>query len=242
MRDIEEYLRALQEVQTPDDLWDRGVAYFRAQGITMVSYHHVPPPGAPDYQHVRVTADGFPQGWVDHYVRRRLYDFDPIPELAMSRADPYRWSEVDQLMTLNMDQKRYLDELRNAELGDGLAIPVFGPGGRNGYVGLGFGTQERQNENIVWLKELQWVCQATHMRLCEILAPTFAHQTQLSPREREVLQWVARGKSNLDISDIMNVSSNTVDTYLRRIYAKLGVNDRVTAAVKGVGSGLILVA
>ncbi|MEO0412476.1 MAG: helix-turn-helix transcriptional regulator [Pseudomonadota bacterium] len=57
-----------------------------------------------------------------------------------------------------------------------------------------------------------------------------------------VLQWVARGKSNLDISDILSVSSNTVDTYLRRIYAKLGVNDRVTAAVKGVGSGLILVA
>ncbi|MEM7569408.1 MAG: LuxR family transcriptional regulator [Pseudomonadota bacterium] len=242
MDGIEDYLHALQHVQTPNALWECGVSYLRSQGVKMVSYHHVPPPGAPDFQHVRVTAEGFPDAWVDHYVRHRMFDFDPIPALALSRADPYCWSDVSQMMTLNNDQEHYLKELREAQLGNGVAIPVFGPGGRNGYVGLGFGEKDIDDGNLVWLKELQWVCQATHMRLCEMLASTFSERPNLSPREREVLQWVARGKSNPDISDIMQISANTIDTYLRRIYTKLGVNDRVTAAVKGVGSGLILIA
>ena len=38
---------------------------------------------------------------------------------------------------------------------------------------------------------------------------------------------------------IMGVSAHTVDAYLRRIFLKLGTTDRVTAAIRGVGSGII---
>jgi DNA-binding CsgD family transcriptional regulator len=50
---------------------------------------------------------------------------------------------------------------------------------------------------------------------------------------------VARGKSNSDIATIMGVSAHTVDAYLRRVFLKLGTTDRVTAAIRGAGSGLI---
>ncbi|MEM6682555.1 MAG: LuxR family transcriptional regulator [Pseudomonadota bacterium] len=239
MQSVERYLREMQSLQTSEDLWRLGIAYFKSRHIHMVSYHHVPPIGAPDHQDVHVVAEGFPDAWVEKYVRRRLFDFDPIPTLALQRSDPYRWSDVGQLMTLSQDQIRFLEELRNAELGDGLAIPVFGPGGRNGYVGLGFDPHKAEVSNIVALKELQWVCQATHLKFCEVLAPKLRPPTSLSPQEKSVLRWVARGKSNADISAIMGVSQATVDTYLRRIFSKLGVADRVTAAIKGVGSGTI---
>ena len=226
-------------METVQELWKLGTDYFHMRGIPMVSYHHVPPPGAPDSTEILVAADGFPQGWVDRYIRHRMYDFDPIPDLALERADPYRWSETSQLITLTQDQKRYLEELRNAELGDGLAVPVYGPGGRNGYVGLGFGSPESAEANLPRLKDIQWVCQATHLKYCSLIKDQQPQQTALSPREREILQWVARGKSNTDISTITGISSNTVDTYMRRIYQKLRVSDRVTAAIRGVGSGLI---
>ena len=61
----------------------------------------------------------------------------------------------------------------------------------------------------------------------------------LSGREMEILDWVARGKSNSVIAEILNLSAGTVDTYLRRIYDKLDVSDRTSAAVRGVGMGLI---
>ena len=50
---------------------------------------------------------------------------------------------------------------------------------------------------------------------------------------------MAQGKSNGVIADILSISPGTVDTYLRRIFEKLDVTDRTSAAVKGVSMGLI---
>lgn len=48
---------------------------------------------------------------------------------------------------------------------------------------------------------------------------------RLSPREREVLQLIAEGKSNTQIADILSLSSKTVGTYRSRLMRKLGIND-----------------
>ena len=51
----------------------------------------------------------------------------------------------------------------------------------------------------------------------------------LSPREREVLQWVARGKSNTEIAIAMYISESTVRKHLQNAYKKLGVTSRTSA-------------
>jgi len=56
----------------------------------------------------------------------------------------------------------------------------------------------------------------------------------LTAREAEVLVWIARGKSNRNISEILGISSRTVDKHLEQIYAKLGVENRVLAAALAV--------
>ncbi|RJR36940.1 MAG: DNA-binding response regulator [Deltaproteobacteria bacterium] len=48
---------------------------------------------------------------------------------------------------------------------------------------------------------------------------------RLSPREREVLQLVAEGKSSANIARILPLSPKTVDTYRSRLMKKLGVKD-----------------
>jgi DNA-binding NarL/FixJ family response regulator len=57
---------------------------------------------------------------------------------------------------------------------------------------------------------------------------------QLTPRESEVLMWVARGKSNRDIAEILKLSPRTVNKHLEQIYAKLGVENRASAAALAV--------
>lgn len=54
----------------------------------------------------------------------------------------------------------------------------------------------------------------------------------LTQRESEVLLWIAKGKSNKDIGDILGLSSRTVNKHLEQIYIKLGVENRASAAVK----------
>lgn len=52
----------------------------------------------------------------------------------------------------------------------------------------------------------------------------------LTPREAEVLFWVAQGKPNKDIADILSLSPRTVNKHLEQVFAKLGVENRSAAA------------
>jgi DNA-binding response OmpR family regulator len=57
-------------------------------------------------------------------------------------------------------------------------------------------------------------------------------QFGLTQREAEVLLWIAKGKANRDIADILGLSARTVNKHLEQIYVKLGVENRASAAVK----------
>jgi DNA-binding response OmpR family regulator len=53
---------------------------------------------------------------------------------------------------------------------------------------------------------------------------------RLTAREAEVLYWVVKGKINRDIADILGSSPATVKKHLERVFAKLGVETRTSAA------------
>lgn len=55
---------------------------------------------------------------------------------------------------------------------------------------------------------------------------------QLSPREREIVRMVAEGHPNKVIAAVLNISSWTVGTHLRRIFAKLGVGSRAAMVAR----------
>jgi DNA-binding CsgD family transcriptional regulator len=58
----------------------------------------------------------------------------------------------------------------------------------------------------------------------------------LTPREREVLAWVAAGKSNAQIAAILGMRPRTVAKHLERVYEKLGVESRTAAAMRAVAA------
>lgn len=60
---------------------------------------------------------------------------------------------------------------------------------------------------------------------------------RLTPREREVLRWIAVGKTVDEIGDILCVSSHTVTEHLRKTCTKLEATNTVHALVKALQSG-----
>jgi len=62
---------------------------------------------------------------------------------------------------------------------------------------------------------------------------------RLSPREQEIVRMVAKGHPNKVIADVLNISSWTVCTHLRRIFAKLGVGSRAAMVAQLLQLGAI---
>jgi DNA-binding CsgD family transcriptional regulator len=61
----------------------------------------------------------------------------------------------------------------------------------------------------------------------------------LSPREREIARMVARGYPNKTIAGVLDISSWTVGTYLRRVFAKLNIGSRAAMVARLMEEGLL---
>jgi len=70
-------------------------------------------------------------------------------------------------------------------------------------------------------------------------APDLAVIITLTPREKEVLQWSAAGKTSWEIGKIFNCSEAGVNYHFSRIRHKFGVSSRGCAVVKALELGLI---
>ncbi|MEC5216610.1 DNA-binding response OmpR family regulator/DNA-binding CsgD family transcriptional regulator [Actimicrobium sp. GrIS 1.19] len=65
--------------------------------------------------------------------------------------------------------------------------------------------------------------------------PSRLAEAALTPRETEVLSWLAKGKTNRDIGDILGMSHRTVNKHLEHVFEKLGVETRAAAAALASG-------
>ncbi|MBN2725096.1 MAG: response regulator transcription factor [Deltaproteobacteria bacterium] len=64
-------------------------------------------------------------------------------------------------------------------------------------------------------------------------------KSPLTPREEEILKYIAKGLSNREVAGIISVSMATVRTHLEHIYSKLDVTNRTEAVTEGYKKGII---
>ncbi|TAG84860.1 MAG: DNA-binding response regulator [Burkholderiales bacterium] len=67
------------------------------------------------------------------------------------------------------------------------------------------------------------------------LATSRLRNASLTQREAQVLSWLAKGKTNRDIAEILGISHRTINKHLEHVFEKLGVETRSAAAALAVG-------
>lgn len=79
----------------------------------------------------------------------------------------------------------------------------------------------------VGMGEVMWLLS---LRQSDSRAPSRLASAALTAREAEVLSWIAKGKTNRDVGDILGLSPRTVNKHLEHVFEKLGVETRAAAA------------
>lgn len=228
----------LSRAEEPNALLQAASPFFARFGATALSYVYRPPLGlSPVVIEPVIFAFGYPDAWARRYVGENLASCDPAVRIAALTGGPVWWPDIRADPRLDAAERCYLDRARGVGLSQGLTVPVFGPDGHVGFLAMPIPAEARPSEEID-IHFLESGLRVLHRRFIELLAGGIDVPT-LSPRERDVLQWIARGKSNAIIAEILGVSPNTVDTYVRRVFLKLNATDRTTATLRAVAFGLV---
>lgn len=78
-----------------------------------------------------------------------------------------------------------------------------------------------------WLFRIAEIADGAEERL-------LAQRHGLTDREADVLLWISRGKANREISEILGISPRTVNKHLERVFEKMGIENRASAAAAAV--------
>ncbi|MDB2438741.1 LuxR family transcriptional regulator [Hellea sp.] len=234
---LDALLESFENIFTAEELWDSLFGFTKTLGVEALAYHHLPPPGAMDFDEKIFIARGFTPESVIDYKRRHSFFSSPFENRTLSLNEPIFWSNIKNKIPYSEDQWATINNFYLTH-NNGIIIPVHGPNNRNGCFILRFKDPNRRYSKAE-VRKLQWICQYAHNKFCNLQTKHRKNPKSLTTREQEILTWVARGKSNSVIADIIGISQHTVNGYLRRIYLKTGTSDRTTASIRAIGEALI---
>lgn len=229
---IEDYIEASNTAKTTDEVFDLFQSACAGLGYDRVMYRALR--NHPDTQ-LPCVARSYPDEWVAHYVAQGYVDTDPVRCRMLVSNLPFMW--WDTVERKSRSQSLIMHEAEEVGLKDGAAVPIHGPAGE--CVGIGFASTAGGVGSAPVLPILHLMAVQFHTTYSALLMPRELQAIHLTPREREILQWVGRGKSSWAVGEILHIAENSVEWHLKNIFKKLGVDSRVTAVVKGLHLGLI---
>lgn len=192
--------------------------------------YHLPLIGAHDSDHIgRFWARGLSAPIVKYLESQKSLD-EPIRHYVMSKGRPFWLSQLDdKSYQWNEDATKRIN-MALTRLGDGIVAPSFGPFHRRAYYYMSFNKPTEFYDEI-FLLQMQALLQALQVKYC-LIVESLRTNIKLTPRESEVLELITFGKTNPEIGKTLGITSNTVTGYVKQIFLKLGVSDRVSAAIR----------
>lgn len=158
---------------------------------------------------------------------------------ARKRTTPFTWHEVMAGRPLSKDQKEVLDNARAFGWMNGFVLPIHGPGGY--FAVLSMASPEHdldlRPERLLYLQVIASLAHERSRALANI-SPSANLTEELTARELECMRWVAAGKTDAEIGDILSVSEATIKFHINGARRKLGERNRTQAAVQLVLWGL----
>jgi len=195
-------------------------------GFTSLGINDLPRPG--EGVNPVILAESTPPGFRDCYIEERFYLADHIAAHASVTYEPFRFSEAPFRPTQAPESKRFMQALDTFGMGKGLVVPLGRSANVPACVWLA-GENPHLDDDVKQAIQLIALFAASVARVLSRPPDTGPRPCNLTLREREVLTWVAQGKSAWQISEILNIAKRTVDEHTKNAVRKLDALNRTHA-------------
>ncbi|HEX8443963.1 MAG TPA: LuxR family transcriptional regulator [Allosphingosinicella sp.] len=234
----ESFLRDLAGIATEADLSDAleevtselGFKYFALS-------HHGDIRRAPQ---PAIRLHNYPDDWADYYDDNGLGVSDPVFRASHVTSVGFAWSEIERMIVLTPSDRAMLERAEARGISDGFTIPANVPGETHGSCSFANPSGVAMREEDLPIAQLvgAFAFEAAR-RLWRVRSPSLAAAPRLTDRQRECILWVARGKSDWEISRILAIEHETVVRHLKQARERYGVAKRTMLAVQALFDGSI---
>ncbi|MEM1132080.1 MAG: autoinducer binding domain-containing protein [Pseudomonadota bacterium] len=235
---LEEHLFRIRSADRIQAILEYAKAGYMGLGIDRASYHLAGKLRSPTSATVQLLSYGFPKSFVEKYHDPEFRKHDPIPDIIMTHGQPMQHREALSVRRLTQAEQAFVAEAKAVDIMNGIGVPLFGRNLRNAYTSFGFNDPAFIEDEQI-LVDFMAIASLAHLQICNFLEKPIENKVTLSTRESEVIGHIARGYSGPFIAKIIKVSEATVNTYIRRIFAKLEVSDKVSAVIRSLEYGLL---
>ncbi len=173
-----------------------------------------------------VIASRWPAEFFMLYIEKDYARFDPLIRRSMQSHMPFEWRADSYRSDGDTQVVELMRRAADFGLKQGYLVPIHGPKGYEGCVSMAANALElsAHARSAVHLMALYAF---DRMRTLRGKQPD--KKIPLTAREREVLSWVAAGKSAAQISQALKISKRTVDEHSQTAARKLGAANRTQA-------------
>ena len=179
------------------------------------------------------TLTNFTDGFLADYEQLGWSDADFMLDRMLETVRPLAWdARVDHYDDIRCQS--YIDFLHANRMGLGVIVPLQSRPGTASAFSLISETDLAVSEEMMRAAIIMAnaaMTKAEILGLCEEISPDAANATRsLTDVQHEILNWIAEGKSNVDIATILNLNKRTVRYHVTEILRKFGVATRMQAA------------
>ncbi len=229
---------AIARAQTDADLLDAFRQAAGAYGFDRVILSVIVEPDLPQDCHGRGVLNHFPAAFRTYYATNDCIRYDPVLKAALKRKRAFAWEQLEAAPYFTARQAAFMAQLKACGLHQGVAVPLRITGTLNAIAG--FARSEPSAAAAAPLDAVEHLAHAVYAAYKALHghdAFPVTERASLSKKERDILNWVAGGKTDDEIAAILSISPNTVDSHMRNIYRKLNAHNRVSAVVAGIRQG-----
>lgn len=186
---------------------------------------------------VQAVETTYPDQWVTHYVESGYAETDIVTLEHRRSIVPFEWGQLLRRPDVTAAARQVFAEAAAFDIRHGFTVPIR-MAGSSAMMSLVVEDRALLAEAAMAQRHaVQLMTLYYHDASCADAAA--AAIVTLTPREREVLQWTARGKTGWEVGQILHLSERTVTFHAENAKTKLGAASRSHAAVKAIMQGLI---